>query len=322
MSSKYAPGTQTWGRCQRCSMRFLLRDLVFDGYMPGLRVCVDCYDPRHPQEFLQDTADPQGLWQPSPEFGPKGPVLSVMQGAQDNILNWTAANTEGGARIDSYVLYRAVSYDGGLTFQPFAQIYSVIVPYDLFGANLWLPDHPLDYTPVVPPGVVVVDPYTYTDNAVVPGLTYLYQVFGVYGSRQVNSNVVQASSILVVEYLTSRPYPYDLTETLKTGFAMDDSNYANQIETFKVGWSFTAGSVYTLLLTYSNGLPETFKTGFSFQAGTVVTELLNYTFGLPETFKTGFSFQAGTVVTELINYTNGLPETFKTNFSFIAGTVV
>ena len=175
-NTHYAPGTKAWGRCQRCSLRFYLRDLVFDGYYPGLRVCVDCYDPRHPQESLQDTADPVGLWQPSPEFGPVGPELSITQQTGKNVLNWTPADPAGGPNILNYTVFRATSYDGGVSYEPAVAIYNVVVQYDEFGAILWKPQHPLDYQPYVPKGEVVVNPYTYTDNAIQAGLHYQYFV--------------------------------------------------------------------------------------------------------------------------------------------------
>ena len=324
MASKYAPGTQAWGRCQRCSQKFLLRDLVFDGYMPGLRVCVDCYDPRHPQEFLQDTADPIALWHPSPEYGPAGATLTVTQGLTDNLLNWTKADPRGGARIANYTVMRATSYDGGVTFQTPVAIYNVVVQYDSFGVLLFDPDHPeLDYTPDIPPGTVIVDPYVYDDTNIVPGLTYQYFVAAyISTTRYVPSNLVTAATTLILEYLTSRPYPYVQIESLKANFAMEQSAYANPNDQAKTGFIFESGVVQTLLLTYSNYVPEPLKTGFIFESGSVVTELITYSFYAPEPLKTGFIFEAGAVITELLTYSNYAPEPAKTSFLFIAGSVV
>lgn len=322
-NSKYAPGTQAWGRCQRCSLRFLLRDLVFDGYMPGLRVCVDCYDPRHPQESLQDTADPVGLWQPSPEFGPVGPVLSITQGVNENILNWTAADPAGGPNILNYTVFRAVSYDGGLNYQPYVEIYNVVVQYDAFGAIIFQPTHPLDYIPYVPPGEVIVDPYTYTDTAVEAGLHYQYYVAAyITKHRYVPSNVVQASSILVLEYLTSRPYPYDFVDSFQIGFLQEKSDYINDSDPFKVAFTFQAGEVDNVLITYSYYAPEPLKTGFVFESGTVFTALITYSYYAPEPIKTAFVFESGFTFNALITYSNYPPEPIKTGFLFTAGSVM
>lgn len=164
----YAPGTQAWGRCQRCSQKYYLRDLVFDGYMPGLRVCSECYDARHPQEHLQDDTDCVTLWQPSPEYGPAGPNLTVTAVATGNELNWTKADPRGGARIAHYTVMRSISYDNGVTWEPYVPVYDVTVQYDDFGILLFDPDHSPDYIPYVPPGTVIVDPYTWIDTAAGP----------------------------------------------------------------------------------------------------------------------------------------------------------
>lgn len=110
--SKYATGDRAWGLCQICGLRFLLRDLVFDGYYPNLRVCVPCYDPRQPQEFLVDVTDPTALWKPSPEWGPENQALSGEVFANDAQLSWTECILRGQPRVNTYLLYRSVSNDG------------------------------------------------------------------------------------------------------------------------------------------------------------------------------------------------------------------
>src|SRR5271170_1509845 len=91
--SKYAWGREAWGLCNRCGLRFLLAQLVFDGYMPGLRVCIDCYDPKHPQEFLVDVTDPLTLWKPSPDtVATTAPVLTLVSALLPIQLSWTPAD--------------------------------------------------------------------------------------------------------------------------------------------------------------------------------------------------------------------------------------
>lgn len=74
----YAHGERAWGICQRCGKRALLKDLVFDGYYPSLRVHEACFEARHPQDRLAPVIDPIALYRPAPEDYPiTPPVLSV-----------------------------------------------------------------------------------------------------------------------------------------------------------------------------------------------------------------------------------------------------
>ena len=59
------------------------QDLVEDGYVPGLLVHPDWYEPRHPQELPVDTSDAVALFRPAPE-------LSVNTGEFDTIEEWEA----------------------------------------------------------------------------------------------------------------------------------------------------------------------------------------------------------------------------------------
>lgn len=65
MSIKYAEGRKAWGHCERCGMRYLLKQLTSDGYKPDLLVCQPCWDEDHPQERLPDTVDPITLYEPT-----------------------------------------------------------------------------------------------------------------------------------------------------------------------------------------------------------------------------------------------------------------
>lgn len=65
MSIKYAEGRKAWGECERCGLRFLLNDLINDGYKQDLLVCQPCWDMDHPQERLPDVVDPITLYEPT-----------------------------------------------------------------------------------------------------------------------------------------------------------------------------------------------------------------------------------------------------------------
>lgn len=68
MSQSFAKGNQAWGECQRSGKKMLLKDLVEDGYYPGLLVAPDWYEPRHPQERLKEVSDPIALEKPAPDL--------------------------------------------------------------------------------------------------------------------------------------------------------------------------------------------------------------------------------------------------------------
>lgn len=64
----YARGNKAWGECARSGKRVLLREMVEDGYIPGLMVARDWYEPAHPQDIpITDIADPVALLHPAPE---------------------------------------------------------------------------------------------------------------------------------------------------------------------------------------------------------------------------------------------------------------
>src|SRR5262245_54038749 len=79
MATKYARGHAAWGECQRCGKKDFLQALIMDGQFPNLRVCRECYEPKHPQENLVKLDDPVALWRPAPENlpAPSAPVLSA-----------------------------------------------------------------------------------------------------------------------------------------------------------------------------------------------------------------------------------------------------
>lgn len=81
MAKKYARGSRAWGICGRSGAKALLKDLVFDGRFPNMRVLPDWYEGKHPQETLTKVDDPVALFRPSPEVidAPSAPVLTAVQ---------------------------------------------------------------------------------------------------------------------------------------------------------------------------------------------------------------------------------------------------
>lgn len=59
----------TWkAACMRCGFNFRSTELRLE--WTGLRVCHECYDTRHPQDFLEGKADRQAPPWTSPEPAP------------------------------------------------------------------------------------------------------------------------------------------------------------------------------------------------------------------------------------------------------------
>lgn len=68
----YASGKFAFGFCDRCGFRYSLNDLkmeIEEGEPNGLRVCPECLDQDHPQNWQGrfETADAQALMNPRPD---------------------------------------------------------------------------------------------------------------------------------------------------------------------------------------------------------------------------------------------------------------
>lgn len=64
-SGRYARGDNALAICERCSKKTLRRKLVYDGQYPDLLVCTECWDPKHPQEYLPPVTDPITIYDPT-----------------------------------------------------------------------------------------------------------------------------------------------------------------------------------------------------------------------------------------------------------------
>lgn len=160
MARKYAVGAKAWFICQRCGLRGYYRDSVFDGHIANLRVHPECYEPKHPQESLPKVTDPVALWRPSPEWGGVASTLTAVFNEATGFvdMSWTEAEIFN-ARYESYDVYRAiVPLDGEpLNPQDYVLLVSLPIVYDVFMA-------------------IVSQTLEYTDEDVVPGVTYDYKV--------------------------------------------------------------------------------------------------------------------------------------------------
>jgi len=144
--------------CQRCGLRFYLRELVMDGYFPNIRVCTGCYDPPQPQERLAVVSDPVALWKPAVDtYSVPPPFLTAVVSGSTVVLNWTSigANSGGGDQggrhhgpytSQGYEVWRSID---GVTFNKIATFLNTP---DAFGA---LAVETLNYTDLTPPANVV-----------------------------------------------------------------------------------------------------------------------------------------------------------------------
>lgn len=158
MTKKYARGHAAWGECARSGRRMLLRDMVFDGQFPNLRVDPAWFEPKHPQEQLKRVDDPVALWRPAPEnLQNTPPVLTAVlfdgPGLGDAYIDvdWTAAES-GVSMITGYDLYRSVNLGSFELFQ------SWTIERDMFG------------------GIVDGEVLAWNDTDVDPGSRYDYYV--------------------------------------------------------------------------------------------------------------------------------------------------
>jgi len=73
-AAKFATGKYAWGMCDVCGIRCKLLELkgtTVRGRATGLLSCPTCWDPDHPQNFLDRyvTMDPQALQRARPDTG-------------------------------------------------------------------------------------------------------------------------------------------------------------------------------------------------------------------------------------------------------------
>lgn len=168
MSGAFAPGRKAWGICGRSGARALLKDLVFDGRFPNLRVLPDWFESRHPQETQKDIRDSIALYRPAPESLPP-PAAPVLEGEQEDnevVLSWTES-TSVISLVVAYLLYRAA---GAAEFE---LVYTLQVERDDYGAP--------------------ITDLEFVDEGLTDGETYRYYVVAraIKGGDSAPSNIVE-----------------------------------------------------------------------------------------------------------------------------------
>lgn len=177
MAKQYATGRRAWGICGRSGRKMLLKDMVFDGRFPNMRVDPAWYEARHPQETLPRVEDPVALYRPSPEViaAPTAPTLSGVLVANAPELSWIGADTEI-TEIASYDIF--VSIDGA----PQTHLVNLPVIKDQFDAVIGITGGTISPLPASPGNPYVkttpdeLITYSYADVTAVAGHTYCYNV--------------------------------------------------------------------------------------------------------------------------------------------------
>ena len=92
VNAGFVPG-DAWAECQRCGFDVLSSQLREDGYREGLLVCPKCYDPPHPQDYVQAFEDT--LVPDSPSPGGLD-TIDVVAGTDidGNATRWTEVNDD------------------------------------------------------------------------------------------------------------------------------------------------------------------------------------------------------------------------------------
>jgi hypothetical protein len=166
--TRYAPGKKAWGECARSGKRMLLKDMVFDGRYPNLRVDPDWWEGKHPQETLPKVSDAIALFHPAPQNlrPPTTPELSGELAGNAVTLSWSESKS-GVAFVTEYQIYRAIGESESVLLA------TVPVVRDELGA--------------------ATSARVYTDANIESGVTYRYHVIAAAGKagESAPSNIVE-----------------------------------------------------------------------------------------------------------------------------------
>lgn len=303
MAKKYARGMHAWGICGRSGRKMLLRDMVFDGRYPNMRVDPAWYEARHPQETLPRVEDPIALYAPSPEVvaPPTVPVVTLAILTPTSLsVTWTPAES-GITNMEEYQISRSVN---GGAYAPYE---TCVLQKDFLGGIIGItnatfpiqPELPNDPWANVPPDQSA----TFIDTEVVLGSTYCYMVEAVPQGN--NQYVAQGPPITSqpVCILVAIPAPVLVGRYDFTADAVDLSwSMAPTWEAAVENWELykeVNGGGFTLLTTLSPGTLNYTDTA----ASNINDQYSYYVIG---TFGSGPSPDSNTVVepkTQMIVYT-------------------
>jgi len=127
----YASPKRTIAICNRSGQQMLRKDMVEDGYLRGMLVHPEWYDPIEPQEEPFDPEEGIAIYKPAPDLvAPYPPYSAVLAGGPvgaDFVMSWTQQDVPWGT-LNNWTVWRK---NPGSTFIKIATLLPVI-PVDFF----------------------------------------------------------------------------------------------------------------------------------------------------------------------------------------------
>lgn len=124
--ARYASDKNALGICERCAEKMPLRLLRPDGQYPELRVCSDCWDPKHPQESLPPTFDPISLRDPTgdPEKAQASVIVirDLRPVAPNPVDYWGDGDEPGTSNFDDVQIGGASPYAANVQLEAFSKL--------------------------------------------------------------------------------------------------------------------------------------------------------------------------------------------------------
>lgn len=186
----YARNKDSVAICNRSGQKMLRRDMIEDGYIRGLLVHPDWYDPPHPQEQPFDPDEGIAIYRPAPDLMPVPPapvLLPAVHGGSSVTLIWTQTDPPG-STVVNWTVWRLRPGDPN-----FLLIGTVlpIVPAIIFISN---PDLIPNKDGVTPPKVTGL---TFTDTSWVAAAQYYVQTTTADTSTENGNGLISAPSNIV-----------------------------------------------------------------------------------------------------------------------------
>src|SRR5208282_279328 len=102
MPVPYATNKNAVAICNRSGVKMMRRDMIEDGYLRGLLVHPDWWDPFHPQERPFDPDEGIAIYKPAPDLmpTPNSPILAGSRTSAVTTLTWTQPDPPGSTVIN------------------------------------------------------------------------------------------------------------------------------------------------------------------------------------------------------------------------------
>jgi hypothetical protein len=102
MAAPYARNKNAVAICNRSGQKMMRSHMVEDGYLKGLLVHPDWYDPYHPQERPFDPDEGIAIYKPAPDLMPvpPSPILAGNRTGSQTSLTWTQPDPPGSTVVN------------------------------------------------------------------------------------------------------------------------------------------------------------------------------------------------------------------------------